>query len=104
MAEVASDALAGHFPLSLPDFSIGVTLGNSKARGRTSCLPRPLTVRATHPERSIPPGTGSFGRVKFATHKAVGSHWAIKMLKKSEVCDRSLSAANMHALPKRHLA
>lgn len=30
-------------------------------------------------------GTGSFGRVKFATHKKSGKHYAIKMLKKSEV-------------------
>ncbi len=30
-------------------------------------------------------GTGSFGRVRFVTHKASGSHWAIKILKKSEV-------------------
>ena len=30
-------------------------------------------------------GTGSFGRVRFATHKGTGSHWAIKILKKSEV-------------------
>jgi serine/threonine protein kinase len=56
MAEVASDALSEHFPLSLADFNVGVTLG-----------------------------TGSFGRVKFSTHKVKGSHWAIKMLKKSEV-------------------
>jgi len=56
MAEVASDALSEHFPLDLAAFNVGVTLG-----------------------------TGSFGRVKFATHKIKGSHWAIKMLKKSEV-------------------
>ena len=30
-------------------------------------------------------GTGSFGRVKFATHTGTGSHWAIKILKKAEV-------------------
>merc|ERR1719231_225851 len=30
-------------------------------------------------------GTGSFGRVRFVTHKGMGSHWAIKILKKSEV-------------------
>jgi len=30
-------------------------------------------------------GTGSFGRVRFATHTATGSHWAIKSLKKAEV-------------------
>ena len=30
-------------------------------------------------------GTGSFGRVRFSTHKGTGSHWAIKILKKSEV-------------------
>eukprot|EP00753_Platysulcus_tardus_P015038 PLAT4733.1.p1 GENE.PLAT4733.1~~PLAT4733.1.p1 ORF type:complete len:331 (-),score=112.14 PLAT4733.1:328-1320(-) len=30
-------------------------------------------------------GTGSFGRVRFATHPETGSYWAIKMLKKAEV-------------------
>lgn len=30
-------------------------------------------------------GTGSFGRVRFATHKANQNCYAIKMLKKSEV-------------------
>ncbi len=43
-------------PLSLTDFDLGVTLG-----------------------------TGSFGRVRFATHRGTGSFWAIKMLKKAEV-------------------
>lgn len=43
-------------PLCLDDFDIGVTLG-----------------------------TGSFGRVRFVTHKTTGSFWAIKMLKKAEV-------------------
>jgi len=42
--------------ISLDDFKVGVTLG-----------------------------TGSFGRVRFAVHKASGEVWAIKMLKKSEV-------------------
>eukprot|EP00606_Chrysophyceae_sp_TOSAG23-5_P001411 GSChrysophyteH2.ASY1.ANO1.194.1 assembled CDS len=43
-------------PLGLSDFELGVTLG-----------------------------TGSFGRVRFVTHKATGSFWALKMLKKAEV-------------------
>jgi len=43
-------------PLGLTDFDVGVTLG-----------------------------TGSFGRVRFVTHKQTGSFWAIKMLKKAEV-------------------
>lgn len=43
-------------PLGLSDFDVGVTLG-----------------------------TGSFGRVRFVTHKATDSIWAIKMLKKAEV-------------------
>lgn len=30
-------------------------------------------------------GTGSFGRVRFVTHKESNTHWAIKILKKSEV-------------------
>lgn len=30
-------------------------------------------------------GTGSFGRVRFATHKASGRHYALKMLKKAVI-------------------
>lgn len=30
-------------------------------------------------------GTGSFGRVRFATHKESATHWAVKILKKIEV-------------------
>ncbi|GAB9463420.1 hypothetical protein Gpo141_00000882 [Globisporangium polare] len=30
-------------------------------------------------------GTGSFGRVRFATHKATTTYWAIKILKKAEI-------------------
>lgn len=30
-------------------------------------------------------GTGSFGRVKFATHKSTRQHFAVKMLRKTEV-------------------
>lgn len=30
-------------------------------------------------------GTGSFGRVRFATHKETNTYWAIKMLRKAEV-------------------
>jgi serine/threonine protein kinase len=43
-------------PIALGDFELGVTLG-----------------------------TGSFGRVRFVTHKSTGSFWALKMLKKAEV-------------------
>jgi len=43
-------------PCHIDDFEVGVTLG-----------------------------TGSFGRVRFATHRASSEHYAIKMLKKSEV-------------------
>lgn len=43
-------------PLSLNDFEVGVTLG-----------------------------TGSFGRVRFTTHKSTSTVWAIKQLKKSEI-------------------
>ena len=43
-------------PLALTDFDVGVTLG-----------------------------TGSFGRVRFCTHRSTGSIWAVKMLKKAEV-------------------
>lgn len=46
----------GNGPFTLGDFELGPTLG-----------------------------TGSFGRVRFCTHKEKGSHWAIKMLKKSEI-------------------
>ncbi|TDH68928.1 hypothetical protein CCR75_007700 [Bremia lactucae] len=30
-------------------------------------------------------GTGSFGRVRFATHKATNTYWAIKILKKADI-------------------
>ncbi|KAJ1401206.1 kinase-like domain-containing protein, partial [Ochromonadaceae sp. CCMP2298] len=43
-------------PINLTDFDVGVTLG-----------------------------TGSFGRVRFSTHRSTASIWAIKMLKKAEV-------------------
>ena len=46
----------GTGPFSLGDFEVGVTLG-----------------------------TGSFGRVRFCTHKAKKTHWAIKILKKAEI-------------------
>ena len=34
---------------------------------------------------SVTLGTGSFGRVRFVTHKETNTHWAIKILKKFEV-------------------
>ncbi|KAG5187097.1 camp-dependent protein kinase catalytic subunit 1 [Tribonema minus] len=46
----------GDGPFSLDDFEVGVTLG-----------------------------TGSFGRVRFCTHRALRSHWAVKILKKAEI-------------------
>jgi hypothetical protein len=46
----------GEGPFSQSDFDVGVTLG-----------------------------TGSFGRVRFCTHKAKKTHWAIKILKKAEI-------------------
>ena len=36
-------------------------------------------------ELGVTLGTGSFGRVRFVTHKSTGTHWALKMLKKAEV-------------------
>lgn len=45
----------------------------------------PLPIDLTHFALGVTLGTGSFGRVRFATHKGTGSIWAIKMLKKSEV-------------------
>ncbi|KAE9244445.1 hypothetical protein PF004_g5676 [Phytophthora fragariae] len=36
-------------------------------------------------EMGVTLGTGSFGRVRFATHKATNSYWAIKILKKAEI-------------------
>ena len=38
-----------------------------------------------HFELGVTLGTGSFGRVRFVTHKGTGTHWALKMLKKAEV-------------------
>jgi len=46
-------------------------------------LPTPIDL--THFTVGVTLGTGSFGRVRLATHKETGSIWAIKMLKKSEV-------------------
>ncbi|CAN0420123.1 unnamed protein product, partial [Hapterophycus canaliculatus] len=46
----------GPGPFSLDDFDAGVTLG-----------------------------TGSFGRVRIATHKTTQTPWAIKILKKAEI-------------------
>lgn len=46
----------GPGPFSLDDFELGVTLG-----------------------------TGSFGRVRIATHKTTQTPWAIKILKKAEI-------------------
>ncbi|KAF0715220.1 Aste57867_3504 [Aphanomyces stellatus] len=46
-------------------------------------LPGPLDI--THFDFGVTLGTGSFGRVRFATHKATGSFWAIKILKKAEI-------------------
>jgi serine/threonine protein kinase len=45
----------------------------------------PPTVNLNDFDVGVTLGTGSFGRVKFATHKATNSYWAIKMLKKAEV-------------------
>lgn len=36
-------------------------------------------------EAGVTLGTGSFGRVRFCTHKETSTHWAVKILKKSEV-------------------
>ncbi|KDO34603.1 AGC/PKA protein kinase [Saprolegnia parasitica CBS 223.65] len=46
-------------------------------------LPGPLDI--AHFDFGVTLGTGSFGRVRFATHKATGSFWAIKILKKAEI-------------------
>jgi len=54
--EKSQDSTILKTPCSISDFDVGVTLG-----------------------------TGSFGRVRFATHRNSGLHCAIKMLKKSEV-------------------
>jgi serine/threonine protein kinase len=46
-------------------------------------LPTPIVL--DHFAIGVTLGTGSFGRVRFVTHKSTGSIWALKMLKKSEV-------------------
>uniref|UniRef100_K3WI19 Protein kinase domain-containing protein n=1 Tax=Globisporangium ultimum (strain ATCC 200006 / CBS 805.95 / DAOM BR144) TaxID=431595 RepID=K3WI19_GLOUD len=58
MAAAAVPAVSNKFqaPLDASQFDMGVTLG-----------------------------TGSFGRVRFATHKATTTYWAIKILKKAEI-------------------
>lgn len=59
------------------------------AEGQTnpgSGLPTLATpMELGHFDLGVTLGTGSFGRVRFVTHKTTGSHWAIKMLKKAEV-------------------
>jgi serine/threonine protein kinase len=59
------------------------------AEGQTnpgSGLPALATpMELGHFDLGVTLGTGSFGRVRFVTHKTTGSHWAIKMLKKAEV-------------------
>lgn len=46
-------------------------------------LPGPLSLEHFTLGKTL--GTGSFGRVRVATHKASGTVWAVKALKKSEV-------------------
>jgi len=46
-------------------------------------LPEPVNLSQF--DLGVTLGTGSFGRVRFATHKSTGTHWAIKMLKKAEI-------------------
>lgn len=46
-------------------------------------LKGPLTFKQF--DLGVTLGTGSFGRVRFVTHKPTGSYWAMKMLKKFEV-------------------
>jgi serine/threonine protein kinase len=46
-------------------------------------LPEPITMAQF--DLGVTLGTGSFGRVRFVTHKSTGTHWALKMLKKAEV-------------------
>lgn len=49
----------------------------------TNKLPGPLSIEKF--DFGVTLGTGSFGRVRFATHKETNTYWAIKMLKKAEV-------------------
>lgn len=51
--------------------------------GEVRTLPSSLSIADFDVGATL--GTGSFGRVRFVTHKATGSFWAIKMLKKAEV-------------------
>ena len=46
-------------------------------------LPTPVSVKQF--TFGVTLGIGSFGRVKFATHRPTSTPWAIKILKKSEV-------------------
>lgn len=57
--------------------------GAGRGAGRIERLPHPVTLEQF--EMGITLGTGSFGRVRFAVHKATRGVWAIKMLKKAEV-------------------
>mmetsp|Transcript_15572 Transcript_15572/g.20533 ORF Transcript_15572/g.20533 Transcript_15572/m.20533 type:complete len:332 (+) Transcript_15572:228-1223(+) len=55
----------------------------NKMEESSLALPQPLTLDDF--ELGVTLGTGSFGRVRFCTHKGTGTHWAIKMLKKELV-------------------
>lgn len=56
---------------------------DTAAAGKGMKLPTPLSLE--HFDLGVTLGTGSFGRVRFATHKETNTYWAIKMLKKAEV-------------------
>ncbi|DBA03561.1 TPA: hypothetical protein N0F65_011462 [Lagenidium giganteum] len=50
---------------------------------KSNKLPAPLD--GSQFEMGVTLGTGSFGRVRFATHKNTATFWAIKILKKAEI-------------------
>lgn len=57
--------------------------GAAAAPKLSNKLPGPIDI--SHFDFGVTLGTGSFGRVRFATHKVTGTFWAIKILKKAEI-------------------
>nr|CCA21380.1 cAMPdependent protein kinase catalytic subunit putat [Albugo laibachii Nc14] len=69
---------------SVGNHPINSAIPSNEANGKKSNkLAAPLD--ASQFEMGVTLGTGSFGRVRFATHKSTSTYWAIKILKKAEI-------------------
>jgi hypothetical protein len=68
------------------------------AMKKSNKLPTPLDPSQF--EMGVTLGTGSFGRVRFATHKKTGTYWAIKILKKAEIIRlQQVCTMNISSIP-----